>query len=113
MQTPPREVTQWLHARAARDLELASSGPSRREFLPHCPVSGFGLVRSIKRQPPPVSAARMGSDPGIFVRKTPGLNRGAARTVQARSYDAAIDIALPAQVLSPRQTGGIEWQGNV
>src|SRR5216684_5891474 len=76
-------------------------------------VCRLGLVSSIEGQRLPASAARTRSNPGILVGESPGLDRGAARTVQACAHDAAIDIGLARQVVSPRQAAGFYWQGNV
>src|SRR5271156_6390466 len=106
MQPQPREVTQWLRVpSAARELDLARSKPPRRQFFQHCAVSGFGLIGSIKGKSLPVSAARMRTNPGVFVSKPPSLNRRAARAIQARFYNAAIDVGLSAQVLNARLAG--------
>src|ERR1700733_2710656 len=90
-----------------------TGGSSRRELFPYRVVGGLGLVRSIKRQRVSASAVRMGSNPGVFVGGSPGLDRSASGIVQASSYDAPINLGLPSQVFSPRGAAGIERQRNV
>src|SRR5580658_410385 len=97
-----------LHARPS--MSRTTSG---HELFQHRAVSCFWLIFPIKRQRLPASTMRMGADPGVFLGKSPGLDRRAAGAVQACPYDAAIDIGLPGQVVSPRLSARIDRKRDV
>ena len=86
---------------------------SRREFFQKRTVGGLRLISSIEGEGLSASAVRMGANPGVFVGESPGLDRCAARIVQTRSDDAAIDVRLARQVNGLRQAVGIQRQGDV
>src|ERR1035441_1993379 len=46
-------------------------------------ISELRLIGAVKRQCRSARTVRVGSDPGVFVRESPGLNRGTAWTMQA------------------------------
>src|SRR5260370_40371435 len=69
--------------------------------LEHGVVSGLRLVGAVKRKGRTLGPMRMRSDPRVFVGKSPGLNRGAAQTLQAGTNDAAVDLSLANKIVVP------------
>src|SRR5208283_1527389 len=86
---------------SAKEVRLRRSMPQwtpRRQLFPDGVISRLALVGSIKQQRLSPEAARVRSNPRIFVREAPGLDRGAVRTVQAGAHDCAINFRLANQV---------------
>src|ERR1700722_4777611 len=78
---------------------LPSCIPSRNQLFEHRPISSLGPIHSIEGKSLPALVVRMRTDPRVFVGESPGLNRRAAHTIQARSQDAPINVGLPVQVV--------------
>ena len=71
-------------------------------LLNHGVIGGLNPVQTIEEQGCPARTARMGTDPGILVGESPGLNGGATWVLQACPHHASVDCSLFLQVLCAR-----------
>jgi len=71
------------------------------EFFEHCVVSGLGLVGAVKEQTSALRAMRVGTNPGVLVGESPGLNRGAARILQTCPNQTLVGIRLALLIFAP------------
>src|SRR5258708_5365922 len=78
-----------------------------------CIVGGLRLVSAVEGKRSTLGVVGVGADPGIFVGEAPGLNGGATGTLQACSYDGAINLSLPGQVIFRGCSIGVYRQGDV
>src|SRR5712671_4560333 len=86
---------------------------SRGELFPNRAVRSLRSIGLIKRQCRAAGAVGVGTDPGVLVGESPHLDRGASRTFQTRSCNAAIYIALPSQVVHKSQAIGLHRERDV
>src|SRR5258708_31082717 len=68
-------------------------------FLKDSPLGGLRRVGPIQRQGHTAKAVGRRPDPGVLVSESPGLNRGAARSLETGANDATIDPGLTGKVV--------------
>lgn len=68
------------------------------EFFEHRVVSQLGLVRAVKEQSSALRAMRVGTNPGVLVGESPGLNRGAAWILETYPNHALVDVRLALEI---------------
>jgi hypothetical protein len=95
------------------DCRILSAIPLARDLLQHRGVRGLRRVSAVKWKCCAPGAVRVGSDPRVLVGESPGLNRGAARSLQACPNHATIDRSLAKKVFVPGQATGVQGQGYV
>jgi hypothetical protein len=83
------------------------------EFFEHCVVSGLGLVGAVKEQASALRTIRVGTNPGVLVGESPGLNRGAARILQTPPNHARVGVCLALEVFGSRRALRIYGQSHI
>src|ERR1017187_3469720 len=83
------------------------------DLLNHGVISELRLIGAVKRQCRSARTVRVGSDPGVFVRESPGLNRGTAWTMQAPPNHAPIHLCLAKKIVVPHQATRVQGEGHV
>jgi hypothetical protein len=92
---------------------ISGSACARGEFFEHRVVRRLGLVCAVKEQTSALRAMRVGTNPGVLVGESPGLNRGAAWILETCPNHALVGVRLALEIFGSRYALQIYGQSDV